>query len=154
MRGIPELYYGDEIGMTGGDDPDNRHDFPGGFPGDPRNAFLESGRTPPEQELFAHVQRLLALRREHPALRRGQLWNISWDDTSYAFARTSDKEKLLILMNIAANPQEVELSFSDTPLAGAVKLSPLLGGSNQQVQNDRVEVTVPPQDLQIYSMKR
>lgn len=154
MRGIPELYYGDEIGMTGGDDPDNRHDFPGGFPGDPRNAFVESGRTPPEQELFAYVQRLLTLRREHPALRRGELWNISWNDTTYAFARTSDKEKLLVVMNIAASPQQVELPLSDTPLAGAVKLSPLLGGSEQQVGNDRVEVTVPPQELQIYSVAR
>jgi neopullulanase len=152
MRGIPELYYGDEIGMTGGDDPDNRRDFPGGFPGDPRNAFLESGRTRQEQELFAHVQRLLALRREHPALRRGQLWNIEWNDATYSFARTSDKEKLLIVMNIAANPQRVELLFSDTPLACAVKLSPLLGGSDQQVQNDRVEVSISPQELQIYSV--
>jgi glycosidase len=42
MRGLPELYYGDEIGMTGGNDPDNRRDFPGGFPGDKQNAFVES----------------------------------------------------------------------------------------------------------------
>ena len=39
LRGIPELYYGDEIGMPGGGDPDNRRDFPGGWPGDPKNAF-------------------------------------------------------------------------------------------------------------------
>ena len=56
LRGIPQLYYGDEIGMTGGDDPDNRHDFPGGFPGDQHNAFTQAGRTPEEQEIFAHVQ--------------------------------------------------------------------------------------------------
>jgi len=46
LRGIPQLYYGNEIGMTGGDDPDNRHDFPGGFPGDGHNGFLASGRSP------------------------------------------------------------------------------------------------------------
>jgi glycosidase len=34
MRGMPQIYYGDEIGMPGGNDPDNRQDFPGGFPGD------------------------------------------------------------------------------------------------------------------------
>ena len=39
MRGVPQLYAGDEIAMPGGDDPDNRRDFPGGFPGDTRNAF-------------------------------------------------------------------------------------------------------------------
>ena len=38
-RGIPMIYYGDEIGMPGGEDPDNRRDFPGGWPGDSNNAF-------------------------------------------------------------------------------------------------------------------
>ncbi len=42
LRGIPQLYYGDEIGMTGGDDPDNRHDFPGGFPGRPAQRLYAS----------------------------------------------------------------------------------------------------------------
>jgi len=43
LRGIPELYYGDEIGMPGGGDPDNRRDFPGGWTDDPKNAFTEAG---------------------------------------------------------------------------------------------------------------
>ena len=44
-RGTPQIYYGDEIAMAGGGDPDNRRDFPGGFPGDARNAFTAHGRT-------------------------------------------------------------------------------------------------------------
>ncbi len=44
-RGIPMIYYGDEIGMQGGNDPDNRRDFPGGWAGDAHNAFEASGRT-------------------------------------------------------------------------------------------------------------
>ena len=81
VRGIPRLYYGDEIGMQGGEDPDNRRDFPGGFPGDPRNAFTAEGRTPEEQEIFSHVQALLRLRREHSALRGGRHWHVAWDAT-------------------------------------------------------------------------
>jgi len=52
LRGIPELYYGDELGMTGLADPDNRHDFPGGWKEDPRNAFSADGRTPEQQEIL------------------------------------------------------------------------------------------------------
>ena len=43
-RGVPQLYYGDEIAMTGADEPTTREDFPGGFPGDKRNAFSREGR--------------------------------------------------------------------------------------------------------------
>ena len=107
MRGTPELYYGDEIGMKGGDDPDNRRDFPGGFPGDKQNAFTQSGRTPEQQEIFSHVQKLLSLRKEHLALRRGQLWHISWDQSSYAFARTSGEERILVVFNSGASCENV-----------------------------------------------
>jgi neopullulanase len=153
MRGIPEIYYGDEIGMTGQGDPDNRRDFPGGFPGDPRDAFLESGRTPPQQALFRHVQRLLELRRAHAALRHGQLWNIFWNNTAYAFARTSVSERILIVANASPAAQNVQLSFADTPLAGTAELAPLLDGSEQLVQDDRVALTLPPDACRIYLVK-
>ena len=67
-RGIPQLYYGNEIGLNGGGDPDNRRDFPGGWREDARNAFEPNGREPREQRIFAHVQALLALRRARPEL--------------------------------------------------------------------------------------
>jgi glycosidase len=79
LRGIPELYYGDEIAMPGGNDPDNRRDFPGGWQGDEKNAFTAEGRTPEQQDVFAYVQKLLQLRREHAALRSGQLAGAALD---------------------------------------------------------------------------
>ena len=56
LRGIPELYYGDEIGLPGGGDPDNRRDFPGGWLGDAQNAFTREGRTREQKELFGYVR--------------------------------------------------------------------------------------------------
>ena len=53
MRGIPQIYYGDEIGMRGDKsigDGDIRRDFPGGWKGDKQNAFTESGRTAEQKE--------------------------------------------------------------------------------------------------------
>src|ERR1044072_3765891 len=63
-RGVPQLYYGDEIAMTGPDEPTARGDFPGGFPGDKRNAFTAAGRTKEEQELFDFIRRLTTLQAE------------------------------------------------------------------------------------------
>ncbi|MGQ0702213.1 MAG: alpha-amylase family glycosyl hydrolase [Gemmatimonadales bacterium] len=68
-RGIPLIYYGDEIGLPGGGDPDNRRDFPGGWREDPRSAFELMGRTAAEQEIFSHLQTLLRLRAARPGLR-------------------------------------------------------------------------------------
>ena len=68
-RGTPLIYYGDEIGMPGGGDPDNRRDFPGGWPADPRSAFDPAGRSAEEQEIWSHVQALLRLRAARPGLR-------------------------------------------------------------------------------------
>jgi glycosidase len=68
-RGTPLIYYGDEIGLPGGGDPDNRRDFPGGWAEDSRNAFEASGRTPEQQDLYSHLVKLLQLRASRPWLR-------------------------------------------------------------------------------------
>ncbi|MFY7951724.1 MAG: alpha-amylase family glycosyl hydrolase, partial [Armatimonadaceae bacterium] len=70
-RGIPLIYYGDEIAMQGKDDPETRAHFPGGFPGDDRDAFTRAGRTPSENNLRSVIAWLADLRRRHPALSAG-----------------------------------------------------------------------------------
>ena len=60
-RGIPEVYYGDEILMKNiarpsGGDGMVRIDFPGGWPGDATNKFAEAGRTPAEKDAFGYVR--------------------------------------------------------------------------------------------------
>ena len=97
LRGIPQIYSGDEIAMPGGEDPDNRHDFPGGFPGDQHNAFTQAGRTPEEQDVYAHVQGLLKLRREHPALRVGEQKHVVVTDDYYVFTRETKGERLMVV---------------------------------------------------------
>lgn len=86
-RGTPLIYYGDEIALPGGNDPDNRRDFPGGWREDQRNAFEASGRTDVEQGVWSHLQTLLALRAARPELRRGRMENLHADDQSYVFRR-------------------------------------------------------------------
>jgi glycosidase len=73
LRGMPEIYSGDELAMQGGDDPDNRRDFPGGFPGQKDNGFIAAGRTNDEHAMFTWTSRLFQLRSQHSALQSGDL---------------------------------------------------------------------------------
>ncbi|HEX6186317.1 MAG TPA: alpha-amylase family glycosyl hydrolase [Pyrinomonadaceae bacterium] len=98
-RGTPLLYYGDELAMPGGGDPDNRRDFPGGFPGDPRNAFTKAGRTPVENEVFEHVKRLAKLRAELPTLRRGSLVHVYDEEQQTVFARRLADQTTFVVFN-------------------------------------------------------
>src|SRR5262249_29337854 len=72
VRGIPQLYSGEEIAMEGRDDPDNRRDFPGGFPGDARNVFVATERTKDQQRMWQWTHDWIKLRRDHAAIRRGK----------------------------------------------------------------------------------
>jgi glycosidase len=86
VRGTPLLYYGDEIALPGGPDPDNRRDFPGGWPGE-RNAFDASGRTPAEQDVWSHVQRLLRLRADRRDLRRAKMEHLYASEQAFVYRR-------------------------------------------------------------------
>ena len=73
-RGIPQILYGSEIGMLGGESHvELRADFPGGFPGDTQNAFTLEGRTKRQAEFFDFYQKLLQLRKSYPALSQGRM---------------------------------------------------------------------------------
>jgi glycosidase len=153
LRGIPELYYGDELGMTGGSDPDNRHDFPGGWPEDAHNAFTREGRTREQQEIFEYVQALLRLRREHDALRGGKLWHLASDDSSYIFLRESDEEKLVIAFHNGASAKTVSLSLQDTPAEAAAGISTLFGDAQADLAGQQLKLLLPPQSLSIFALQ-
>lgn len=149
LRGIPQLYCGDEMGMPGAGDPDNRRDFPGGWREDSHNAFSEQGRTREQQQLLAHVKELLRLRREHAALRDGRLWHLFSDETSYVFARESDEERLLIIFN-NSKAREIDLILRDTPLQPVVSATRLFGEASVKRSATGLHIDEPAQSLSIF----
>ncbi len=152
LRGIPEIYYGDEIGMPGGSDPDNRRDFPGGWMGDANNAFTQAGRTREQQEIFSYVQALLKLHREHAALRGGWLWHLASDEMSYVFARESEEERLVVAFNNADQPRELRIPLGDTPAQRASVIDLLFGDAKMELAGKEIHVTMPAQSLSIFSL--
>ncbi len=153
LRGIPELYYGDEIAMPGGNDPDNRRDFPGGWHEDEKSVFTAQGRTPEQQEVFAYVQKLLRLRRDHGALRSGQLWHLSSDDTSYVFLRDTEEEQLVIAFHNGSQPRDLNVPLRDTPAQGAAGASLLLGNAQADISSRTLHLRLPAQSLSIFVLQ-
>ncbi len=110
MRGIPLVYYGDEIAMPGGPDPDNRRDFPGGWASDASNAFSASGRTPEQQTVWSHVNTLLRTRAAHADLRSGALQQLAVTDQQFVYARGA----VVVAINNDIKPATLTLPVSVT----------------------------------------
>lgn len=154
LRGIPQLYYGDEIAMPGAADPDNRRDFPGGFPGDARNAFEPPGRTPEEQLTYAWTRDWIALRRAHSALRRGTLTDLYADAETYVFARRDPTETVIIALNRSNRPAKVVFSPRAIDAGNRVSLVPLLGaGAGTSFGGDRFTLELPPHSAGAYELR-
>ncbi len=151
-RGTPLLYYGDEIAMTGGGDPDNRRDFPGGFPGDPRNAFTERGRSIEENIVFNHLQRLSRLRAELEPLRRGRLVNLLTLEQQYAFARVGERSAVIVVFNNLNKPATVDFQLAPVNIADGTMLTDKLGQAVAvRVEGGRIKVEIPARSASIFS---
>ncbi len=99
-RGIPEILYGDEIGLKGGyDDGDLRQDFPGGWSSDKQNAFNYNNLYPKEKEIFNHITKLISLRKRHPALASGEMIHYPVNNNVYYYIKRLGQKQYLIILN-------------------------------------------------------
>jgi neopullulanase len=161
MRGMPEIYSGDEIAMEGGDDPDNRRDFPGGFKSSNHDAFTAAGRMPLEQELFTWAAALFHLRAQHEAFASGDQQDVMADVTAIAYLRGKGRgngckvntaERILVVVSKDAGARSVELSASRTGLANCSVFIPLFptGAAEVKMQSGKVLVPVAANGAAIY----
>lgn len=151
VRGVPLIYYGDEIGMAGGNDPDNRRDFPGGWKEDPRDAFKSAGRTPEQERIFERLRRLAAIRAELEPLRRGGMVDLLVEDAAYAFARVTPQAAALVAFNNSARPAVLRIPVKAARIADGATLQDALGAAPPvQARNGVVEVRLEPLSAAIY----
>ena len=148
-RGVPQLYYGDELALEGGDEPTTRGDFPGGFGGDAKNAFSAGGRTKDQQELFEYIKRLTTLRREYEVLRTGELVNLYVSEQQYAYARRGPSGAAIIVINNDNDAASMEFDVSRLATGGVFKDQ--LGVSRPvQINKGKMRVTLPKRSAAIF----
>ena len=90
LPGAPTIYYGDEVGVTGDDDPDDRRTYPW----TPKDGIQD-------KNLLDHYETLAKLRRENPVLTQGDFHVLSTDDASgmVAYGRKNGSQAAVIILN-------------------------------------------------------
>jgi glycosidase len=114
VRGIPQFYYGDEIGMLGDKnakgDGDIRRDFPGGWQGDASNAFTAQGRTDSQNNYYNFTKKLFNWRKSKDVIHNGKTMQFVPQNNVYVYFRYNDSERVMIVLNNSTDAQSLELS--------------------------------------------
>jgi alpha-glucosidase len=130
MPGVPCLYYGDEVGLLGGEDPDNRRPMPWGFA--------------PDAEPLVWLRALLSARRASRALKSGALWLWAGGPERLLLAREQDGELALAVADRSASGWE-ELDLSHIPGAPGRRLRDVHSGEVVTISREgRLELRSGP----------
>ncbi len=135
-RGIPQIYYGSEIGMQGDKDKgdgDIRRDFPGGWTTDTTNAFIprsgKKGRNAMQEQYFEFSKKLFNWRKVNPVVHTGKLLQYIPVNNLYVYFRYNENgERVMIVINLSKNEQNLDLSHFAEGIAGAKEGVELFSG--------------------------
>ncbi|MEP0860275.1 MAG: alpha-glucosidase C-terminal domain-containing protein [Ignavibacterium sp.] len=100
IPGIPIIYYGDEIGMTGAADPDNR-----------RMMRFDDELNEFEKQTLEDVSKLIHIRKNYPALRYGDFLTLQADENIYAYIRSDMNERILTVVNKNSKKADVTIAI-------------------------------------------
>lgn len=129
--GTPTIYYGDEYGMQGGADPDNRRTFDWTV-GTSTNSAV------------ALTQKLVTIRNSYPALRTGSFLTLLTDDTNklFAYGRFDATNRIAVALNNDSVAHTVTIPVWQLSVTNGSTLTELISGTKYTVQNGQVSVTV------------
>ena len=141
IPGIPVVYYGDEIGMSGASDPDNR-----------RPMRFGDELTRDEVTMFGDVSRLIHARREHSSLRFGDFYTLLSDRHIYAYIRSDIKERILVVLNKSTASRRAELFFP--PFYAISESIDILDKDVIPVRDNGLTLDLPPMSAKIMVLQK
>lgn len=107
-RGIPQIYYGTEILMTGHSHEEIRADYPGGWEEDSVDAFTANGRTELQNEAYEFLVKLFKWRKSQEVIHSGNLIHFIPYNNTYVYFRENEKNCVLVAINNSNNDVELE----------------------------------------------
>ncbi|WP_343680479.1 glycoside hydrolase family 13 protein [Chryseobacterium arthrosphaerae] len=155
VRGIPQIYYGSEIGMRGnkkkGGDADIRRDFPGGWKSDKQSAFNLSSQTPEQKEFFSFTQKLLNWRKGKDVIHNGKTKNFVPKDGVFTYFRYNDRESVMVILNNNKKDQTLDLKYFEEALKGFSKGKEIISGKELNLQKG---ITIPAKTSLIIELEK
>jgi glycosidase len=140
IDGVPMIYYGDDIGMSGAGDPDNRRDMRFG-----------DAVTPDERAVLDDMKKLGAIRKAHPALRYGSRRTLLTDASNYAFVRAHLEDRVVFIVNRGTNV--ARLSLHVAPELADGDYIDALSGAPIEVAHEHLLVDVPARTAMFVTRK-
>ncbi|MVO09016.1 alpha-amylase [Flavobacterium sp. TP390] len=138
-RGIPQIYYGSEIGMAGDKgkgDADIRQDFPGGWKSDTNNAFTNSGRTETQKQYFDFSKKLLNWRKNKEVIHSGKLTHYIPENNVYVYFRHNDTESIMVILNNSLNGQKLNLDRFEENIKGFTSGKDIISDTTLKLNNE------------------
>ena len=153
VRGIPQLYYGSEIGMAGNKnkgDADIRKDFPGGWNGDINNAFTKSGRTIEQQKYFDFTSKLFNWRKSATVIHSGKMTHYIPENNVYVYFRYTEAESVMVVINNSNNNQTFKTKRFNESIQNYQTGKDILSGKTIDLKND---ITIEGKSVLVLELK-
>ncbi|QQS35909.1 MAG: alpha-glucosidase C-terminal domain-containing protein [Ignavibacteriales bacterium] len=131
IPGIPVIYYGDEFGMTGAADPDNR-----------RMMRFDEELNAAETNTIADVRKIIGVRNQSPALRYGDFLTLTADKNIYSYIRSDMTERIIVVINKSYN--EISTSVKLPEVYRINSVFDLIDGSQYSTQNNSLNLMLKP----------
>ncbi len=138
-RGIPQLYYGSEIGMAGDKsigDGDIRKDFPGGWNGDTNNAFTASGRTAEQQQFYDYTAKLFHWRKSKNIIHNGKMTHYIPENNVYVYFRYNDAESVMVIINNSSEKQTLKTNRFAENIGNFKSGSDVISGTSYELNSE------------------
>jgi len=154
-RGIPQIYYGSEIGMKGdknnGGDASIRQDFPGGWKEDSKNAFTKEGRSDLQENYFQFTKKILNWRKNNSIIHEGKLVQFLPENNVYVYFRVKGKEKVMVVINNSDKEEKIKKDRFAEQLEGFTEAKEVI--TNLKVNLMKEEWDIPAKTAYIFELK-
>lgn len=157
VRGIPQVYYGSEIGMRGdknnGGDAEIRKDFPGGWKSDQQNAFTNEGRTAEQKMYHDFTAKVFNWRKNKEVIHSGKTKHYMPEKNVYVYFRYNENESVMVILNANEEKQTFKLDRFAESLQGINTGKEIISDKVLQI-NSKGEISIDGKSTMIIELNK